>query len=64
MREQTIERIRHAVRVIHARGDYPSRARLKAELKKTSLSPEINYERLAEIRRLGLQAIVAKAGYR
>jgi hypothetical protein len=57
-------KVREAVRRIHERGEYPSRNRMKAEMHKTSLSAEVNLERLAEIRRLGLEVILAKAGWR
>lgn len=63
MTAKRIERIKAAVQAIHDRGEYPSRSRLKAELKTTSMPPEVNEVRLAEIRRLGLEVILAKAGY-
>jgi hypothetical protein len=61
------QRVREAVTAIHARGEYPSRRLVLRELgrsPKCNLTPEQNVLRLAEIRRLGLEVIIAKAGYR
>ncbi len=67
MSEKSKQRLIEAVRSVHSRGEYPSRRKVLAQLGRApsgTLSPAWNVERLAEIRRLGLEVIVAKAGWK